>query len=116
MLQTKDSLIKTIKTMDPQKIVFWLGAGVDYNYPTGLPLAKSLMESLLQYSCGSYYEDLKQHIERNFQNGIPRMETIISEIKLFEGELKRPTNILQGFSAFLEECPKVCVNLQTDVR
>ena len=60
MLQTKDSLIKTIKTMDPQKIVFWLGAGVDYNYPTGLPLAKSLMESLLQYSCGSYYEDLKQ--------------------------------------------------------
>ena len=108
MLQTKDSLIKTIKTMDPQKIVFWLGAGVDYNYPTGLPLAKSLMESLLQYSCGSYYEDLKQHIERNFQNGIPRMETIISEIKLFEGELKRPTNILQGFSAFLDAPPNYC--------
>ena len=55
MIKTKNNLIKLIKSYDPNKIVFWVGAGIDNNAPTNLPLAKTLMEALLELTCGKKY-------------------------------------------------------------
>lgn len=108
MIQTKSDLIKLIKTLNPQKIVFWIGAGVDSNSPTNLPLAKELLEKILELTCGKKYaKDIKKQYSSVY-NGISRMETVISEIKLFESELAIDSTIVNGFSSFLDAPPNSC--------
>lgn len=108
MIQTKSDLIKLIKTLNPQKIVFWIGAGVDSNSPTNLPLAKELLEKILELTCGAKYADkIKKEYPPDYHE-IPRMETVISEIKLFESELAIDSTIVNGFSSFLDAPPNSC--------
>lgn len=108
MIQTKSDLIKSIKTLDPQKIVFWIGAGVDANSPTNLPLAENLLEKILELTCEKIYANaiIKQY--KSVYPNIPRMETVISEIKLFESELAIDSTIVNGFSSFLDAPPNTC--------
>ncbi|MCM1179273.1 MAG: SIR2 family protein [Clostridium sp.] len=108
MIQTKSDLIQLIKTLEPQKIVFWIGAGVDCNSPTNLPLANNLLEKILVLTCGEEYaKSIKDQYELVYQ-GIPRMETVISEIKLFESELAIDSTIVNGLSSFLDAPPNSC--------
>lgn len=108
MIKTKNNLIKLIKSYDPNKIVFWVGAGIDHNAPTNLPLAKTLMETLLELTCGKKYSQkiLKQC--QSIYGGIPRMESVISDIKLFEEELAVDCTVVSGFESFLEAPPNNC--------
>ncbi len=108
MIQTKSDLIKLIKTLEPQKIVFWIGAGVDNNWPTNLPVAKDLLEKILELTCGEEYTEKIEKQYKSVYNGIPRMETVISEIKLFESELAIDSTIVNGFSSFLDAPPNTC--------
>lgn len=98
-----NNILETIKNYDPKKIVFWIGAGVDINSPTCLPKANKLVEKLLGLSCGT--EKAKMVLE---ELEMPRMETIIYELKIFEKELKQQESILQIFKYFLEAPPNDC--------
>lgn len=108
MIKAKDNLIKLIKSYDPNKIVFWVGAGIDNNAPTNLPLAKTLMETLLELTCGKKYSKKILEQCQSIYNGIPRMETVISDIKLFEEELAVDCTVVSGFESFLEAPPNNC--------
>lgn len=108
MKKTKNNLIKLIKSYDPNKIVFWVGAGIDNNAPTNLPLAKTLMEALLELTCGKEYSQKILEQCQSIYGGIPRMETVISDIKLFEEELAVDCTVVNGFESFLEAPPNNC--------
>lgn len=103
-----DKLIKIIKSYDPNKIVFWVGAGIDNNPPTKLPLASKLVEYLLDLTCGNIYSKKILEQCQRIYNSFPRMETVISEIKLFEKELSVDSTIVSGFKSFLEAPPNSC--------
>lgn len=53
---------------------------------------------------------LKKILEQcqSIYNGIPRMETVISDIKLFEEELAVDCTVVSGFESFLEAPPNNC--------
>lgn len=118
MMKTKNDLVNLIKSLDPSKIVFWVGAGIDSNPPTSLPLASKLLEELIKQTCGKVYASkIKTQYELLYgENMIPRMETVISEIKLFESELADPSKngtVVRGFSAFLDAPPNTCHQILT---
>lgn len=90
-----------LKSFNPNKIVFWVGAGIDADAPTCLPIGNQLTEYVLELSCGiegankikEYWKDLSELIQRLFNDeisisSIPRLETIFEAIKDFEGHLK----------------------------
>lgn len=113
IMKTKNDLVNLIKSLDPSKIVFWVGAGIDSNPPTSLPLASVLLKELITQTCGDIYASkIETQYELLHGKGkIPRMETVISEIKLFESELadsSKSGTIVRGFSAFLEAPPNEC--------
>lgn len=105
---TKKDLIKLIKSYDPHKIVFWIGAGIDNNPPTNLPLAKTLIENILELTCGKLYSQKILEQCKLIYNDIPRMETVISEIKMFEKELAVDSTVISGFQSFLDAPPNSC--------
>ena len=41
-----------LKSFNPNKIVFWVGAGIDADAPTCLPIGNQLTEYVLELSCG----------------------------------------------------------------
>lgn len=107
MLDTLEKLLNLIKKYTPSKIIFWVGSGIDYNKPTCLPLAKELLTEILNLSCGIEYSKklLESFESMNSVGDIPRMETVISEIKRFENELSGPSTIITGFYSFLDAPP-----------
>lgn len=105
VMTTRKDLVNLIKSLEPSKIVFWIGAGIDHNVPTNLPLAKELLEKLIELTCGNEYANKIKGQYDLLYDGPPRMETIISEIKLFESELtdsSKNGTVVPGFSSFLE--------------
>ncbi len=110
-MTTRKDLVNLIKSLEPSKIVFWIGAGIDHNVPTNLPLAKELLEKLIELTCGNEYANKIKGQYDLLYDGPPRMETIISEIKLFESELtdsSKNGTVVPGFSSFLEAPPNQC--------
>lgn len=75
MMKTKNDLVNLIKSLDPSKIVFWVGAGIDSNPPTSLPLASKLLEELIKQTCGKVYASkIKTQYELLYgENMIPRV-------------------------------------------
>ena len=85
-----DELLQKISMYNIDKLVFWTGAGIDYDRPTCLPLGNELTEILLTHACGTKYA--KKIFEewtnsRNIFNKvtseniclaeIPRLETVL---------------------------------------
>ncbi len=99
-----NKIIEIIKEYDPSKVVFWVGAGVDSNQPTSLPRAQELLTELLNLSCGEIVAKRILDDYTSVHGGIPRLETVVSELKTFESELKNNSSLLNGFKSFLE-CP-----------
>lgn len=110
MICSEEDLINLINSYAPEKIVFWVGAGLDCNRPTCLPRAPELLKSLLKLTCGEEYSTmlLNSYTRANSDNSVPRMESVISEIKRFERELKDTATVLTGFSSFLDAPPNDC--------
>lgn len=107
-----------LKSFNPNKIVFWVGAGIDADAPTCLPIGNQLTEYVLELSCGiegankikEYWKDLSELIQRLFNDeisisSIPRLETIFEAIKDFEGHLKNRVSIIDGLKSFIYAPP-----------
>lgn len=86
-----------LKNVQLQDIVFWIGAGVDCGGITGLPLGMELTKFVLQKSCGEknakrildIWKNRRDNLERifgekNAMAEIPRLETIIEAIRIYE--------------------------------
>ena len=104
-------LIDRIKQTDPEKIVFWVGAGIDSNDPTGLPRAEPLVKEIMDLTCGEEIASKIFKICRELNGRFPRLESIIEEIKRFESNLqseRADQTFLKGFESFLQAPPNVC--------
>ena len=95
-----DDITRIINTYDKNKIVFWVGSGIDHNRPTCLPLGPELLEGLYDLTLGGTNRTNILNKYQNLHKDIPRLETIVSEIKVYENELKGDVSIIHGFKSF----------------
>ena len=107
-------ILKKISLYDVKGIVFWIGAGIDNNAPSCLPLGNELTRTLLVEACGEKYADkILQNWEksRNTVNDIvgedvylariPRLETVLEGLRIFEkDELQNQYSIIRGLESF----------------
>lgn len=119
MLYMMDELLQKISMYNIDKLVFWTGAGIDYDRPTCLPLGNELTETLLTHACGIKYA--KKIFEewtnsRNIFNKvtseniclaeIPRLETVLEGLRIFEtDELQNKYSVIRGLESFKEAPP-----------
>ncbi|MEA5049211.1 MAG: SIR2 family protein [Eubacteriales bacterium] len=102
-----------IRSTDPSRLVFWVGAGVDAKKPSLLPLGDNLRYELLQTAVGEFATKIDDEWERTRETLLPvladrlvlpqyqRLETIIECIRYFESNLKHDEgSLLGGFSSF----------------
>lgn len=94
------------------KLIFWIGAGIDFNAPTSLPLGNGLTDMILKLSCGDkFYTFLdiwasisKYMIEITnnevFISSRPRLETIIEAVREFEEHQLKKELIINGLMTF----------------
>lgn len=105
--------IKNIITKIPaNKLVFWIGAGIDSGKPTSLPLGNGLTDYILQQTCGSKAKKIINIWEKNqkvfnlmigenFQiSNRPRLETIIEAVREFEEHQIRKQSVMEGLCSF----------------
>jgi len=104
-------LLRYISGIPKNKLVFWVGAGVDNKSPTSLPLANALTEHVLRRSCNSYYEPLirvwqenrkavQQTVDKTDCLEFPRLETVIEAIKTFESHQINCKSVIAGIESF----------------
>gem|GEM_PF-1449725 len=103
---------KKMAEISINKIVFWIGAGVDSGSPTCLPLGNGLTDYILEQACGKYSKILIDMWESNaeFVNRIsngdirianrPRLETVIEIVREFEKHQKEKYSVINGLRAF----------------
>ena len=103
---------KIINKIPVNKLVFWVGAGIDANAPTSLPLGGGLTNSVLKLSCASQYENVLRiwnnsykYISDSTNNKInissqPRLETVIEIIREFESHQFKKESIINAFKVF----------------
>ncbi|WP_428260224.1 SIR2 family protein [Gallibacter sp. Marseille-QA0791] len=105
--------VKFIKSCDKSKLVFWVGAGIDSENPTGLPLGYGLSKFMLNAACKKYerkisyewrklYEALKINTKDSLEIAeYPRLETLIETIKVFEEHyLDKGHSVINGLKGF----------------
>ena len=111
----KEEVVKVIKTYPVNKLVFWLGAGIDLDFPTALPLGRELTVDVLKRGCGSEYaENILAQWKKSRQlisdvtggnidiHELPRLETILEAVRIFEENLLSDNSILKGLESFSE--------------
>lgn len=101
-----------IETIPTEKIVFWIGAGIDSGKPTSLPLGNGLTDYILQKTCGNKARDLINIWKRNqkllnyaMEGKVevpdrPRLETIIEAVREFEDHQLKKRSIIEGLRSF----------------
>lgn len=102
-----------LKNVQLQDIVFWIGAGVDCGGITGLPLGMELTKFVLQKSCGEknakrildIWKNRRDNLERifgekNAMAEIPRLETIIEAIRIYEKNQIKKFSFINGLKSF----------------
>lgn len=105
---------KLLNNIDPitkrLKVIFWIGAGIDMDLPTGLPSGRDLTDFLLKNACPNSVTQKLQNIGAEKQHdylrklyGEPRLESIIECYHTLETALKPEIgqSFLQGFSSFM---------------
>ena len=119
MLSSNISDIKKIISEYPvNKLIFWTGAGIDVASPTCLPLGKELTTEILNQACGKdITENLMEQWRLSSQNiknitgndisisDIPRLETILEGIRIFENNVKTECSVLKGLESFKDAPP-----------
>lgn len=108
-LEDINNLITKIPT---NKLVFWIGAGIDSGDPTSLPLGNGLTDYILQLTCGSKakkiieiwkknQEALNLSVGKNIEiSNRPRLETIIEAVREFEEHQTRKQSVIEGLRSF----------------
>lgn len=113
-----EKLLIHIRNLPINKLVFWIGAGIDADKPTALPLGNGLMIEILKLACGS---DVQEKLLKAWKinslaisqitNGkiniseYPRLETILEAIHSFEDNLLKPGTVIGGLQSFQDALP-----------
>ncbi len=112
VLQIED-LDNLVQNTQLKEIVFWVGAGVDHESPTNLPIGNGLTDFMLQCACGEKYakklielwEQRKDMITMelglyDLMANRPRLETVIEAIREYEEHQKEKISIVKGLRSF----------------
>ncbi|MCM1245277.1 MAG: SIR2 family protein [Roseburia sp.] len=111
-LKSVEELRNGLAKTPPNKIVFWIGAGIDHGEPTGLPLGYGLTDLVLQLSCGDKVTKVIEGWEKNCRSikslvgeelelyERPRLETIIETVREFENHQIKKQSVMQGLYCF----------------
>lgn len=101
-----------IQNIPSNKLIFWIGAGIDNGIPTSLPLGNELTNHILELTCGKYKETLIEIWNRNcnlissisnqkiFLPERPRLETIIEIVREFEDNQLKKMSVIEGLKSF----------------
>lgn len=111
-------IVEMLEQYPIEKMVFWVGAGIDADAPSGLPLGDKLMQKMLEDACGV---NIKNNIIncwkqtsarlRDIDNEVPvmsspRLEVILEGISNFENHLLIPNHsIINGLKSFQDVPP-----------
>lgn len=109
-MEDLDNFVKTICSKD---IVFWVGAEVDHESSTSLPIGNGLTDFMLQCACGEQYAGKLIKLWNHRKNTItkvlklddlmadrPRLETVIESIRLYEEHQTERLSIVKGLRSF----------------
>jgi hypothetical protein len=119
MLSEKLDIVKSnIDKYPIEKLILWVGAGIDADEPTNLPLGNGLADAILLKSCGeviseniiSEWSNTANNIKNITANDInisnyPRLETILEGIRIFEKNLMTEHSVLKGLESFKDAPP-----------
>lgn len=118
MVMQCEEIIRKIKNYPADKLVFWLGAGIDRDSPTGLPLGYELTDDILERACGKElsarilreWENSRNRINEIMNNKIqvdayPRLETILEAVRIFEDHLSVENTVINGLRSFADAPP-----------
>jgi len=113
-----EEIICRIKKYPLNKLVFWVGAGIDRDSPTELPLGYELTDDILERTCG---KELSGQILQEWKNsrnrineimnedihvdGYPRLETILEAVRIFEDNLSIDNTVINGLKSFADAPP-----------
>lgn len=113
-----EEMIYKIKSYPINKLVFWVGAGIDKDAPTGLPLGDELTNDILERVCG---ERLRNQILQEWKESrdrineiinedhhvdeYPRLETILEAVRIFENNLTVNNTVMEGLKSFADASP-----------
>ena len=107
-----EDMKKILDKVPPNKIVFWIGAGIDSGQPTCLPLGNGLTDFVLQLTTGNNASKLIKTWENNYRliksvvdeeleiSERPRLETIIEAVREFEEHQKKKESVIEGLNSF----------------
>lgn len=113
-----EEIICRIKEYPINKLIFWLGAGIDRDSPTELPLGYELTDDILERTCG---KELSRKILQEWKNTAcrineiskevihvdeyPRLETILEAVRIFEDNLFGNSSVINGLKSFADAPP-----------
>lgn len=113
--------IKSIVEKIPiNRLVFWIGAGIDSGAPTSLPLGNGLTDYILQKTCREKAQDIINIWQKNQKllnlavdgkleiSNRPRLETIIEAVREFEEHQIKKQSIIEGLRSFSSK--ELCYN------
>ena len=111
-IQKLDEMGKIITQIPVNKMVFWIGAGIDSGGLTSLPLGNELTDYILQLTCGEKEKKIIEVWEQNAGllkaivgdkaeiSNRPRLETIIEAVREFENHQLDKCSVLKGLCSF----------------
>ncbi len=106
-----------IGNYSPDKLIFWVGAGIDFCQPTCLPLGEKLTKFIIRQACG---DEIGESIisawtkTTNRLNtlplkykapSVPRLETVVEVIRNIEEYINFKYSIIKGLSVFNDSFP-----------
>lgn len=113
-----EEIICMIKKYPINKLVFWVGAGIDRDSPTELPLGYELTDEILERTCGKElsgriiqeWKNSRNRINKIMNENIhideyPRLETVLEAVRIFEDNLSVDNNIMNGLKSFASALP-----------
>ncbi len=132
-----EELNNIIRNIPMNKIVFWVGAGIDCEKPTGLPNGNGLTSFILNCACGNKNAKNLERVwaeksrkisiimeNEDFIPKIPRLETIIEAVREYEHNQNKKISVINGFKSFSSKviyynidhyCLAKCLHMGADI-
>lgn len=107
-----EDIKKYLENIPANRLIFWVGAGIDNGKPTCLPLGGPLTEFILQLTTnnkaskilnewGNICKLIKSVVGEELEiSDLPRLETVIEAVREFENHQIEKQSVMDGFSSF----------------
>ncbi len=108
-----EDVVSVLNGIKLENIVFWIGAGIDCDGCTGLPLGGELTQFILREACGEEgaknimktWKSRKENMGKFLRGGsiiedLPRLETIIEAVRHYESEQLKHISLIEGLRSF----------------